>query len=651
MSDFLDLQGAKDLNTDAIHIGAVANSKDPVTGALIDTHVNRVGGVDYTLDGLYKALGPVVMPWTSVAGGTLTQPNQAFLHPTDGNYYSWGGAYPVGGYVVAPGTDPTAVTGYVPRTDVALRSELAAVDGADMVGGATYAQIRAYTGAATKIECKGISNTSRHGAGLFILDTTDTAAPDDGGCVLVDANGGRWKRDLSGVYHVLVEWYGCDDGQAIDDQLDAAGEFAIANGMPVVYLPATPKDGVGYTVAREHIFHINTQDFTVKSAGYGKFTTKINHTSPSGYGISIRRTAAGGVNIFAVGGVENVNVYGNPSAYGFIQLADSFGMYAKDLMVWNYTRADAIAIGAAVTLSNLTYWTENARLSNIHSRNCSCLLTFTRTHASGGTDSFFGLVVENCWHQFTTSGLAAILIQGASAADHVTVYGAKIDIGGWFESGTDNSLILVSDNGALIESEVVLRADGFGGRTDGGAAWGLRQLGDGHIDVKCKNLSMQGVYVNLDTYANGASIYSFQHCACCTPWYAAVTGSPQRPSVRASGAEMKFASVGSTVNRTLTFRNLPVHSNFKCSLNVVGTNKVFAGEFLVSTAGVNDVSAVKLISAAAQDANFFIRNFAGLADLAYSANNGGAFDLVLNNADAITGGASNINIEIKLEMI
>lgn len=134
MSDFLDLQGAKDLNTDAIHIGAVANSKDPVTGAAIDTHVNRAGGTDYTLQGFWNAIGPVVMPWTSVAGGTLTQPNQAFLHPTDGNYYSWCGAYPVGGYVVAPGTNPTAVTGYVPRTDVALRSELALSTGADLVG-------------------------------------------------------------------------------------------------------------------------------------------------------------------------------------------------------------------------------------------------------------------------------------------------------------------------------------------------------------------------------------------------------------------------------------------------------------------------------------------------------------------------------------
>ena len=130
MSDFLDLQGAKDLNTDAIHIGAVANSVDPATGAPIDAHVNRVGGTDYTLHGFWNALGPVVMPWTSATGGTLTQPNQAFLHPANGNYYSWTGTYPDGGYVVAPGTDPTqSGSGYVPRTDIVLRGEMAGDNG------------------------------------------------------------------------------------------------------------------------------------------------------------------------------------------------------------------------------------------------------------------------------------------------------------------------------------------------------------------------------------------------------------------------------------------------------------------------------------------------------------------------------------------
>ena len=92
-----------------------------------DTYQDRLGNTVPTAAGAIKALGPVVMSWTSATGGTLTQPNQAFLHPANGNYYSWTGEYPVSGYVVAPGTDPTAVTGYVLRTDVVLRSEISTV--------------------------------------------------------------------------------------------------------------------------------------------------------------------------------------------------------------------------------------------------------------------------------------------------------------------------------------------------------------------------------------------------------------------------------------------------------------------------------------------------------------------------------------------
>jgi len=215
MSDFLDLQGAKDLNTDAIHLGAVANSVDPVTGAPIDTHVNRVGGVDYTLQGLWGDLGPVVMPWTSVAGGTLTQPNQAFLHPANGNYYSWGGNLP---HVVAPGADPTLPgSGYVPRTDVMLRAALAGGDGAGLVGAMNYAGIRAYTGASAKIQCLGRVHAFDFAFGYFYLDESDTASNDDDGTILVDALGRRWKRQYSGAVNVI--WYGAIPG---DDTSDTA---------------------------------------------------------------------------------------------------------------------------------------------------------------------------------------------------------------------------------------------------------------------------------------------------------------------------------------------------------------------------------------------------------------------------------------------
>ena len=181
MSDFLDLQGAKDLNTDAIHISAVANSVDPVTGAPIDTHVNRVGGTDYTLQGFWGALGPVVMPWTSITGGTLTQPNQAFLHPTDKNYYSWVGAYPVGGYVVAPGTDPTTVTGYVPRTDVVLRQQIN-TDFPESYGAAGNGAADDTSAIASSIAGAGASSYLRKGAKYLVTAISNALGKPFTGC-------------------------------------------------------------------------------------------------------------------------------------------------------------------------------------------------------------------------------------------------------------------------------------------------------------------------------------------------------------------------------------------------------------------------------------------------------------------------------------
>ena len=81
-------------------------------------------------------------------GGTLTAATDVLLQKSTGAVYSWTGAYPVGGYVVAPGTDPTAVTGYVPRTDVVLRGELASKSGSSLVGTqiATNSSIRTVAG-------------------------------------------------------------------------------------------------------------------------------------------------------------------------------------------------------------------------------------------------------------------------------------------------------------------------------------------------------------------------------------------------------------------------------------------------------------------------------------------------------------------------
>ena len=72
----------------------------------------------------YADAGYLLVNGSFEKGGTLTDATDVLLYNLNGKAYSWTGAYPAGGHVVAPGTDPTSVSGYVPRTDVVLRSEL-----------------------------------------------------------------------------------------------------------------------------------------------------------------------------------------------------------------------------------------------------------------------------------------------------------------------------------------------------------------------------------------------------------------------------------------------------------------------------------------------------------------------------------------------
>ena len=175
------------------------------TGADIDYATNAVTGqVQKTLPKVLRDLGVMVQAWTATTGGTLTDASQVFLNDITasagkGNYYAWTGAFPK---VVSAGTDPAAIAGFVMRSDAGLRSDLVGIDGAALVGGATYAQIRSYVGSETKIRCIGRANVFDGAHGDFVLDPSDATSTDNDGTVLVSANGGRWKRQTDGDINV-----------------------------------------------------------------------------------------------------------------------------------------------------------------------------------------------------------------------------------------------------------------------------------------------------------------------------------------------------------------------------------------------------------------------------------------------------------------
>ena len=106
-----------------------------IDGTPSGTSTNPVTGVTHpTYEKAIKDLGFKPAPFNFVTGGTLgvADADKCIYNPApagDNNWYSWSGALP---HTVAPGTDPTAVSGFVMRSDSGLRSELAGGDGSSI---------------------------------------------------------------------------------------------------------------------------------------------------------------------------------------------------------------------------------------------------------------------------------------------------------------------------------------------------------------------------------------------------------------------------------------------------------------------------------------------------------------------------------------
>lgn len=107
------------------------------SGAEIDFATNQVTGqVQKTMPAILRDIGFSPASFDFTTGGTLTVADRdaVVYNPADNNWYSWTGTLP---HVVAPGTDPAAVgSGYTPRPDTILRSDLAASTGYELVHGA-----------------------------------------------------------------------------------------------------------------------------------------------------------------------------------------------------------------------------------------------------------------------------------------------------------------------------------------------------------------------------------------------------------------------------------------------------------------------------------------------------------------------------------
>lgn len=97
---------------------------------------------------------------------------------------------------------------------IELRNQLADIDGANLIGSMSYADLRSYVGTATKIYIYGRENVFDGGFGTFNRSLTDTSSVDDDGTNLIDGLGRRWKRQ--NITETSPAWFGAL-GNGIND--------------------------------------------------------------------------------------------------------------------------------------------------------------------------------------------------------------------------------------------------------------------------------------------------------------------------------------------------------------------------------------------------------------------------------------------------
>lgn len=191
-----------------------------------------IAGFQYTAEEAIRNSGYITMD-SFEDGATLTLPNQTLRYEANGEYYRWDGEFPKN--VPAGSTPETSggigLSAWVSVGDASLRSNLSSVDGISIVGAANYADIRAYTGPANRINCYGRSSVFDNASGYFFVDSSDTTTPDNDGTVLVDASGRRWKRSYTGP--VDVRWFGVTANGSTDDTV--AANKALATLQHVVF--------------------------------------------------------------------------------------------------------------------------------------------------------------------------------------------------------------------------------------------------------------------------------------------------------------------------------------------------------------------------------------------------------------------------------
>ncbi len=211
--------GSNPHTTGGIAVGSWMSRFDPELKTIVFEVLRRsYAEADYNLIGRFSNTGLVVTAATDVV-----------LWEQTGVAYSYSGTLP---HTISAVESPVGNPLWLEVASELLRDDLSEIDGASLIGGASYATLRSYTGSADRIHVFGRVNIFDLANGIFVRSNTDTTSVDDDGIVLIDALGRRWRRQYLGDVH--PEWFGAKGDGVADDTSAIQKMFDSKNNSPIL---------------------------------------------------------------------------------------------------------------------------------------------------------------------------------------------------------------------------------------------------------------------------------------------------------------------------------------------------------------------------------------------------------------------------------
>lgn len=252
---------------------------------------------------------------------------------------------------------------------------------------ANYTALRAYTGRAT-----GVRITQAGLAGHFFRAASDTTSADNGGTIIVDGAGRRWKRIYDGIIH--VEWFGADPTGIADSRsafqaaLNAVPQQSGTFDIQSERRGAEVKFGPGrFRLTGGVSGHAGT-----KISGAGRNATVLVHEGATGDVISFIGVENGTIDPVEIEGLAVVQASGFPHASGHAIKIDgnSFGTSILLRNIFTYGTAGGIYLDWVFpgTLENVhAFVHENGFLTRLNTTS----LSFQNCYAGACTGSGFKL--------------------------------------------------------------------------------------------------------------------------------------------------------------------------------------------------------------------------------------------------------------------